>query len=264
MNKKCNSESTFWKMVSEEKTFIHGGGQVQNIKIPQNLPQLFPPINSFFCEMFPNAEYKITYEMLMGPKNSFFCWHKDPYGINALNYLWKGGVKHWYVIPSKNRQEFKKLINTKVKKSKCQNEYLHTKVLTKPNLLHELGQKIVQESNDVVLLFNNVYHSGINLGANLCFTANYATPNWIENIEVDDCKCGAHMTQVDCDNIRRRFKKYQENGEKWSFLHISNFKIKHKYHAIFSKPRRYASTFFKGFMLTLLSLYSIMVFSSKN
>ena len=49
MNKKCNSESTFWKMVSEEKTFIHGGGQVQNIKIPQNLPQLFPPINSFFC-----------------------------------------------------------------------------------------------------------------------------------------------------------------------------------------------------------------------
>ena len=54
--------------------------------------------------------------------------------------------------------------------------------LIHPYKLKEIGQKILQNENEIVLLFSHVYHQGINLGANLCWAQSFATNNWAKTV----------------------------------------------------------------------------------
>ena len=54
--------------------------------------------------------------------------------------------------------------------------------LIHPYKLKEIGQKILQNENEIVLLFSHVYHQGVNLGANLCWAQSFATNNWAKTV----------------------------------------------------------------------------------
>ncbi len=84
---------------------------------------------------------------------------------------------------------------------------LHMPTLIHPEQLKGIGQKILQNQNEIVMLFSHIYHQGINLGANLCMAQSIATDKWAETVTEAKCKCHGALSEKNCREIRKNYQR---------------------------------------------------------
>ncbi|KAL6240390.1 hypothetical protein RBB50_012672 [Rhinocladiella similis] len=124
--------------------------------------------------IIPGLHYPFAY--ISGPHGSVFSSHEEDGKIPSLNAL-HDGEKLWYVVARKDGH----LIENIVKRGKCAQKIRHASLWFTRSDLKALGASFVnfvQHANEVVVVFEGIYHHGGTIGKSRAEAINYAPPGW--------------------------------------------------------------------------------------
>lgn len=78
----------------------------------------------------------------------------------------------------------------------------HFSTIMHPEKLVGLAQSTVQKKGEMVIVFSGVYHSGVNLGTNICATGSLASEGWLKQRIIPNCKCPFQLTNKMVEKLK--------------------------------------------------------------
>ncbi|CAF1268804.1 unnamed protein product [Adineta ricciae] len=161
---------------------------------------------------------------------AIFPLETHPNKLSSIIFHHQGGPRYWYIIPSSQEHLLQKYFLS----NKC---VYHQQYLIDPSLLDRYNiryHRIVQRSNEIVVLASGSYHESFSLGGLLNESIDFALPHWINDDHIlnqyDSCQCLAEQTKFyqriplylfDKNDVKTYIEKYskefsQEGEEKSS------------------------------------------------
>ncbi|CAF1202320.1 unnamed protein product [Adineta ricciae] len=128
---------------------------------------------------------------------AIFPLETHPNKLSTMIYHHQGGPRYWYIIPSSQEH----LLQRYFLSNKC---VYHQQHLIDPNVLDRFNiryHRIVQQSNEIIVLASGSYHESFSLGGLLNESIDFALPHWINDDHIlnqyDSCQCPAEQTKFD-------------------------------------------------------------------
>lgn len=157
----------------------------------------------------------------VGSMNSLFTCHSEDRNLCALSYVHVGAPKVWYGVYRGDAQKMIELGNGSIEGNDCDHLLYHKCLMISPQKLENAGIryslvsfceflkiftnvamiviiysfflfsfKAVQEAGDMLFVWPNAYHQGLNLGFNIAEAVNFANSRWEKaHDKYIECKC---------------------------------------------------------------------------
>ena len=182
-------EKEFWRLQALETTPTPIYANEIEFNLMDNPGFNFKTMKTILNELEVEMKGINTSFLYFGIWRSYFVWHVEDRDLGGANFLHYGEAKTWNVVPPAYGHSFKKLVNEKYSSKKesqfptCEDFMRHKRVLMSPEILKRNGipvVNVVQNKNEMVLVWPFSFHSGFNHGLNFAEAINWGSIPWIE------------------------------------------------------------------------------------
>jgi len=211
-------ERAFWRgTLSHEPLYgaDSAGSLFDDADGPWNVGHL-PSLLHVMPDRQPGIDLPFLY---WGTWKSMFCWHREDVNLYSINYLHFGKPKQWYVLKPRDGPKLDELVQRVwfvETQKECKDFMRHKEALLSPALLKSYRVPFAQTRQmpgQYMVLWPAAYHAGFNYGVNCAESVNFATRNWLEEVQRNRCsKClceGYPTVWIDVSALRARARKLQ-------------------------------------------------------
>ncbi|UJR13492.1 hypothetical protein I4U23_000506 [Adineta vaga] len=125
----------------------------------------------------------------------------------TFNYHHEGAIRYWYILPSKERERLKTILNQQ-KTSTC---FQHENILINPDLLDKYQisyQRVVQNPHEILILSAGSLHQSFTEDYMCSESIDFALPSWIQDRHAfshEICSCNLPRNSSINLNIMNNF-----------------------------------------------------------